>query len=120
MRISSISFSQAPRRDVRRGLLGWVSFDLGGTWHVDGVAVRRTQSGRLALAFPSRIDRQGFEHAFLRPTCDRARRVIERLVLEELGLEVTRVRSLPARPAKQEPEKLAHATTSGSNIQTGP
>jgi hypothetical protein len=71
-------------------MLGWVSFDINGTWHVDGVALRRTMRGELALSFPSKLDRHGFEHAFLRPTCDRARRVIERLVLEELGLEATR------------------------------
>jgi len=71
-------------------LLGWLAFDVDGTWHVDGVALRRTRSGRLALSFPSRTDRHGLERALLRPTCDRAPRVIERLVLDELGLEATR------------------------------
>jgi len=88
--VTNVEFVPAPRTDVRRGMLGWVSFDINGTWHVDGLALRRTTRGKLSLSFPSRLDRRGVEHAFLRPTCDRARRVIERLVLEELGLEATR------------------------------
>ncbi len=88
--VTNLTFAPAPRADTERGLLGWVSFDINGTWHIDGVALRRTNSGRLALSFPSRIDRHGLEHAYLRPTCDRARRVIERAVLAELGLEATR------------------------------
>ncbi len=89
-RVMNVEFTPAPRAAVRRGMLGYLSFDLEGTWHVDGVALRRTRGGRLALSFPSRIDRFGFEHAHLRPTCDRARRAIERAVLAELGLEVPR------------------------------
>ena len=88
--VTNVAFTSAPRADARRGMLGWLSFDIDGTWHVDGVALRRTEWGRLALSFPSRLDRHGFEHALLRPTCDRARRVIERTVLAELGLEATR------------------------------
>jgi len=84
--VANVAFVPAPGAEVRRGLLGWLSFDIDGTWHVDGVMLRRTEGGRLSLSFPSRIDRRGFEHAFLRPTCDRARRAIERAVLAELGL----------------------------------
>ena len=87
--VTNVEFVAALSADVRGGLLGWVSFDINGTWRVDGVALRRTQRGTLALSFPSRLDRRGFEHAFLRPTCERARRTIEQVVLAELGLEAT-------------------------------
>ena len=86
--VTNVEFTPAPRANVRRGMLGWLSFDLDGTLHVDGVALRRTSRGRMALSFPTRFDRRGREHPFLRPTCDRARRAIERVVLAELGLEV--------------------------------
>ena len=87
--VTNLEFAPARREDLERGMLGWLAFDIDGSWHVDGVALRRTRGGRLALSFPSRPDRHGFKHAPLRPTCDRARRAIERAVLAELGLEVT-------------------------------
>ncbi len=88
--ITGLRFTPAPRADTERGLLGWLAFDIGGTWHVDGVVLRRTRDGRLTLSFPSRRDSQGREHPYLRPTCDRAGRAIEDAVLGELGLEAGR------------------------------
>ena len=88
--VSSVEFKPAPPPAVRRGLLGWLAFDIDGTFHVDGVALRRTRAGRLALSFPSRTDRHGLERALLRPTCDRARRAIERAVLAEIGMGAAR------------------------------
>lgn len=105
-RVSNVKFTRAPRGDIERGLLGWLAFDVGGTWHVDGVVLRRTREGRPTLAFPARIDRAGREHPYLRPTCDQARRAIERAVLAELGLEARA--SLPM--ASEEPLEIARAT----------
>jgi DNA-binding cell septation regulator SpoVG len=82
--ITGLRFTPAPRADTERGLLGWLAFDIEGTWHVDGVVLRRTREGRLTLAFPTRTDRAGREHAYVRPTCDRARQAIEDAVLAEL------------------------------------
>jgi len=86
-RVTNVSFTHASRAATECGLLGWVAFDLDGTVRVDDVSLRRTLDGRLALSFPSRVDRRGFRRSLLRPTCDRARRAIERGVLAELGLE---------------------------------
>lgn len=107
-RVSNVKFTHAPRADFERGLLGWLAFDVGGTWHVDGVVLRRTREGQPALAFPARMDRAGREHPYLRPTCDRARREIERAVLAELGLEAGTV-ALPV-PGEESCE-LARATS---------
>lgn len=82
--IHDVRFTPASRRLVRRGLLGWVAFTVGDGWRVDGVAIRRTRRGRLALSFPSRVDTCGREHPYVLPT--RGRRQLEREVLWELGL----------------------------------
>jgi hypothetical protein len=107
--VSNLSFVPASGDLAKSGLLGWLAFDLDGTWRVDGVALRRTRRGDLALSFPSRIDRHGFAHWFVRPTCDRARREIEGAILAELGLEATLL------AAHQEPHELARAVASDAN-----
>jgi hypothetical protein len=54
------------------------------------VVLRKTQFGRAVLTFPVRMDGRGRAHPYLRPTCNRARREIERAVLAELGWEDAR------------------------------
>lgn len=85
--LRDFQFTPAQRRLVGTGLLGWASFRVGDHLVIDGVAVRRTRAGRLKLSFPARRDSRGREHPYLRPTCERARREIERAVLAELRLE---------------------------------
>ena len=85
-------FTPASRGHRRTGLLGWVAFQIGTGWRVDGVAVRRTLRGELRFSFPARVDAAGREHPYLRPISDSARRELERAVLAELEepLEVLR------------------------------
>lgn len=71
----------------RTGLLGWISCTLGGTLRVDGITLRRTAEGRLALSFPARKDRNGVLHPLLRPLDDATRAEIERQILGQLGME---------------------------------
>jgi len=97
--VTSVRLSPTIAADVERGLLGWLSFDIDGTWHVDGVALRRTRSGRLALSFPARDGRGGFRRTFLRPTCDRARLEIERAVLATIEERLELLRAAPCRGA---------------------
>ena len=52
---------------------------------LDGVAVRRTLSGRLALSFPERRDGNGRSHALVRPFDDATRRAIEVQVFSALA-----------------------------------
>ncbi|MCK6446184.1 MAG: hypothetical protein L6Q99_07295 [Planctomycetes bacterium] len=84
-RVTDIAFKAAPRAMEARGLLGWVRFTLDGRYGVDGVGVRRTASGRLALAFPERIDGHGRAHSVLRPLDVATRRGIEVQVFDALA-----------------------------------
>ena len=84
--ITDIRFSAAPATDVACGLLGWVSCVLNGSFHIDGISLRRTVDDRLALSFPARIDRTGQKHFFLRPLDDSARRETEHQIFTALGL----------------------------------
>ena len=76
----------ATPEQVRTGLLGFVSFTIGGILRIDGVTARRTRDGRLALSWPERRDRAGVAHPILRPVDDGARRILEVAVLDALGL----------------------------------
>jgi hypothetical protein len=84
--ITRIRFRPASHRDVLAGLLGWLKFEHG-DFLVEGVTVRRTREGKLALSFPRHLDRDGRERYPVRPISDRARRAIEKQVFAELNLE---------------------------------
>jgi len=68
--------------DVRAGLLGYISVFYGDLI-LDGLTVRRTADGRLAISFPARQDRQGRRHPYVRPVDDAARLRIERAIFGE-------------------------------------
>ena len=86
-RISDVRFITASSGERSGGLIGWVSFKLNDHIRLDGVAVRRTADGRLALSFPARRDGAGRQHFYVRPLDDQARRDIERQVFAALGFE---------------------------------
>ena len=77
--------------DERSGLLGFLSIFYGGLI-VDGITVRRTATGKLALSFPERRDRKGRAHSVVRPVDDESRRRIEAIVFgaATLAAEVER------------------------------
>lgn len=85
--ISEVRFSSGPATHVERGLLGWFSFVLNGSIRIDGVSLRRTADGRLALSYPARVDSSGREWRFIRPLSDTVRRDIEHQVLAAVGYE---------------------------------
>lgn len=68
-------------------MIGWVACTLNGSIRLDGLALRKTASGRLALSFPARRDATGKQHFYSRPLDDRSRREIEYEVFKALGLE---------------------------------
>ena len=90
LQISSVRLTRAGDMDVGRGLLGYVALVLDGAIELDGLALRRTQHGRLTLSFPARTDDQGRRHAYVRPLDDAVCRQIETQVLQALGLEEER------------------------------
>lgn len=86
-RFSRVRFSKASPLDARRGMLGYVSLAVCAGLQLDGIALRRTASGRLRLSFPERRGHQGQGHPYIRPVDDEARQAIEAEVFAALGLE---------------------------------
>ena len=84
--ITGLRVVLAGETDRARGLLGFASFTLGPV-RLDGIAVRRTREGRLALSFPTRRDRFGRLHPIVRPVDDAARRALEAQVFSALDLK---------------------------------
>lgn len=84
--VVDIRLVAASAMDRARGLLFFAAFTYGAL-RLDGVAVRRTRDGRLALSFPVRHDRHGRHHALVRPIDDAARRALEAQVFAALDLK---------------------------------
>jgi hypothetical protein len=84
--ISLQSFCSAPARDQRTGLLGWITIRVG-PFVAEGIALRRTRDGRLALSYPARTDAKGRRHPVFWPTDDASRVLVETNILKQLGLE---------------------------------
>lgn len=87
LHVSDVRYTPASADDARFGLLGYVSFALGSGLRVDGVTLRRTADGRLALSFPAKRDRRGKERPYLRPVSREARASIEAQVLAAIPRE---------------------------------
>jgi hypothetical protein len=85
LRLTDVRFTAAPVDLVETGLLGWITAVIGGVLRVQGLALRRTASGRLTISYPTRTDRNGLEHPFLAPVDDEARRHVEDQILAALG-----------------------------------
>jgi len=82
--VAHVHFAPASPDDEARGLLGFVSLQLGSLF-VGGVALRRSRQGRLWLSWPAP---RGFP--LVRPLDERARRSIEAQVFAALGLQEAR------------------------------
>ncbi len=86
-RITEVEFTAASRKDARTGLLGWVRVVVNDSLRLDGLTVRRTRRGRLALSFPAKPGLTGAQFFYIRPLDDAARKHIEQQVFRALGLE---------------------------------
>jgi len=114
--VHDLRFTPAPRRDRRTGLLGWVAFRIGAGWRADGVAVRRTRRGRLALSYPARIDGAGREHPFLLPACDGTRLEVEAAVRALLEEPHQVVRPAPRGAHVEAPAAHEQAEDAGADL----
>ena len=85
--LTEFRFSPADAEHQKTGLLGWLTFTIGGLFRLDGVTVRRTADGRLTLAFPSKIDRNGRKRPLVRPISEQARLEIEDCVFSALMMD---------------------------------
>ncbi len=83
MNVRDIRFHPAAADLRGTGLRGWVTITIDGLI-LDSIAVRRTASGRYALAFPTRRDRAGNEYSYVRPVGPAVRAEIEDAVLGHL------------------------------------
>jgi len=86
--ISSVSFFSASAELQSTGLLGWIRCELDHCLVLDGIALRRTRGGHLALSWPARRDGAGRDHHVVRPLHDHARHLLERQILGQLGSDV--------------------------------
>ena len=84
--ITDVELVRASPAEARTGLFGYVSCTLNGGIALDGITLRRTRFGR-ALSFPAKLDRQGFEHHYVRPLDDETRREIERQVFAQIDVD---------------------------------
>ena len=91
LHVSTVALVNASPTEARSGLLGWVSCVLNQTVVVDGIALRRTADGRLALSYPARRDRAGNQHHVIRPLDDDARQHLEREIFKALGCDLEEV-----------------------------
>ena len=78
--VGEIRFSAASGSEFRSGLLAYARVEVG-PFRVDGITVRRTRGGRLAVAYPSRRDGDGRKHTMFLPTDRSAREALERLII---------------------------------------
>jgi hypothetical protein len=85
--VSAIGFVPAHSRDVRTGLVGYISCVIYGTLQLDGVTLRMTSDRRPTLSFPARTDGQGRKHPYVRPIDDDTRREFEAAVFDALGID---------------------------------
>lgn len=81
--VTNIHFKPAKRLDVESGRLGWIRVDVGSV-RIDGITLRRTRRGELALSYPIRRDSQDREHTIVLPISLQHEIAIERAVLAEL------------------------------------
>ena len=84
--VSNVRFTPATQRDVEDGLLGYLCLALNEVLVLDGLALRRSADGSKYISYPSRTDRAGSRHPYVRPLGDDARRTIQDQVFEALGV----------------------------------
>jgi DNA-binding cell septation regulator SpoVG len=87
LRLTDVRLVHASPAEVNRGLIGWASCVLNDALRVDGITVRRTLLGNLAVSFPTRKDGWGQKHPILKPLNNLVRRDLQHQILRALGLE---------------------------------
>jgi DNA-binding cell septation regulator SpoVG len=85
--ISNVRFTPGSRSDADRGLLGYISCVIDDRLYLDGITLRKTAAGRLALSFPERRTASG-AYPYMRPVDAPARRDIEQAIFRAIAAEV--------------------------------
>src|SRR5262245_57942465 len=79
--VSDVRFTIPSQDLIATGLLAWATCIINGQLELTGLMIRRTWNGRLTVSYPSRTDRTGQRHFYLRPIDDAARIEIEEQLL---------------------------------------
>ena len=86
MRVTDVRRLPGSGSDAQTGLLGYVQFVICGVVRVDGVTLRRTRGGRLALSYPVKKYGPGAQYPLIKPVDEAVRREVERQVFAALDL----------------------------------
>jgi hypothetical protein len=86
--ISDVRFRTAKGAEVKSGLIRFASILINDCLRLDGISIRRTMAGRIAVMFPERLDGVGRRHRLIWPIDAPTRRRIERQSLEALAAEM--------------------------------
>ncbi len=82
--VSNVRFTPAPAIDAQLGLLGYIAVTIGAV-RIDGIALRRSSSGRPHFRFPTKKRaNSGREFQVAWPANEAARQEIERQILDEV------------------------------------
>ncbi|MBK9387331.1 MAG: septation protein SpoVG family protein [Planctomycetes bacterium] len=84
--ITAVTITPTGDDDADDGLLAFLVIEVESLFRIDGVTLRLTDEGRLALSFPSRTSRRGTKHSLVRPRDQAARAAIERAIFAALGI----------------------------------
>ena len=76
LHVHSISITTSSSRERRGGLLAYARVALG-PYKIDGITVRKTRAGRLAVTYPKRTARDGTAHPVFLPTDPEVRGALE-------------------------------------------
>jgi DNA-binding cell septation regulator SpoVG len=88
--ISDVRFIQGSAADIESGLLGYVSCIVDDRLYLDGITLRKTADGRLALSFPERRTAKGGAFPYIRPVNAAARKDLEAKIFGAIGKAVCR------------------------------
>ena len=75
-----VRISPSSSRERREGLLAYVRVALG-PFKADGITIRKTVAGRLAISYPTRFARDGSAYPYFLPTDPAAREAFEKEIL---------------------------------------
>lgn len=85
--VSDVRLVDALPAEIRDGLLGYLTCTIGAL-ALDGLTLRRSEVGRLYVAFPRPRDAHGREHVNVRPLNAAAQRDIEAQIFMALGIRL--------------------------------
>ena len=82
--ITDISSTPSTPEEVQEGIAAWVRCVIGGLIVLDGIPLRCTRDGQLAITFPACADVTTRRHPFIRPTDAAAGAVLARVIADAL------------------------------------